>query len=203
MICPNDGTEMHPVRIVAHYGQPIVVDQCEHCGGIWFDRSELFQARQGEAERIELLDANALGTPSLAESSKLLCPRDRTAMRHFTDSHFPQDIILVRCFSCYGIWLNRGMFTQYQRFRHDRMQPKAMSTEDTALEQSITQLVASHQSGQASRTIERLARFLSTPLNGYASPSPSYSHGRSLPEHAFSAGLNILMVVLRMLILRH
>lgn len=194
---------MHPVRIVAHYSQPIVIDQCEKCGGIWFDEMELFRARQGEAERIELLEDDALRNPSLCESSELLCPRDQTAMRRFTDSHFPQDLVLVRCFSCYGIWLNRGMFAGYQRFRQERMSSKEKSGHYTELEQSINQLIASHQSGGASKTMERLGRFLSTPVNGYASLSPSYSNSRYSPEGAVSAGLTILVAVLRALILKH
>ena len=202
MICPNDRTEMYPVRIVAHYGEPIVVDQCENCGGIWLDESELFRARQGEAEKIELLDANALGTLSLCESSKLLCPRDQTTMRRFTDRHFPQELILVRCLSCYGIWLNRGMFAKYQRFRQERMSPRERSAQDKELEERINQLVDSHQSGGASKTIEQLGKFLSTPVNGYAAVPSSYLGSRSLPNDAVGAGLSILMAVLRTLILR-
>lgn len=127
MICPNDGTEMNPVRMVARYSQPIVVHECKNSGGIWFDEWELFRARQGEAERIGLLDADALRTPSLAESSELLCPRDQTAMRRSTNRYLPQNIIQVRCFSCYGVWVNRDMFTQYERSGQGRMNPKERS----------------------------------------------------------------------------
>lgn len=50
MICPNDGAEMYQVKITGHYSQPIILYQCERCGGIWFGQFELFRTKQGEAE---------------------------------------------------------------------------------------------------------------------------------------------------------
>ena len=76
MFCPNENIEMHQVRIESHYGQPIILEQCNKCGGIWFDESELFRAKQGEAEEIELLDSEILRNPSKIEKSVLICPRD-------------------------------------------------------------------------------------------------------------------------------
>ena len=144
MLCPNDSTEMHQVTIVSHYGGPIFVDQCEKCGGIWFDESELFRAKQGEAEKIEALNTEMLRTPSTIENSTLICPRDQTAMNRFTDKHFPQDIVLVRCPSCHGIWINRGMFTKYQQFRQ-KLMPKKKSPQDEILEKSIAPLIVSYK----------------------------------------------------------
>ena len=67
MICPNDNIEMHQVRIESYYGQPIFLEQCENCGGIWFDESELYRAKQGEANKIELLDPEIAQIESLFE----------------------------------------------------------------------------------------------------------------------------------------
>jgi Zn-finger nucleic acid-binding protein len=140
MLCPNDNTEMRRVRIASHYGGPIFVDQCESCGGIWFDESNLFRAKQGEAEKIEALNIEMLRTPSAIENSTLFCPRDQGAMQRFTDKYFPQDIVLVRCPSCRGIWLNRGTFTKYQQFRQ-KLMPKKKSPQEERLEKSIAALV--------------------------------------------------------------
>lgn len=202
MICPNDRTIMHQVRIVAHYGEPIVVDQCDDCGGVWFDESELSWARQGEADKIELLDPDALSVPSLCDTSKLLCPRDQTTMRRFTDRHFPQDLVLVRCLSCYGIWLNRGVFAKYQRFRQERMSASEMRGQDKKLEERINQLVDAHQSGESSRTMKQLGEFLSTPVDRHTAVPSLYPGSRSLSGDAVGVGLTILMAVLRALILR-
>ncbi len=165
MICPNDGTEIHRVKIVAHYGKPITVDQCQTCGGIWFDEAELFRAKQGEADRIEMLDADIIRAPSMIHKSELLCPRDRAVMVQFVDRYFPQDIILVRCRLCRGIWLNRGVFTKYQRFRQGLLQ---RSQEKSAAEKrraEIKKLVQSYESGRTTGTLRKLGEFLSTPID--------------------------------------
>jgi len=154
---------MYQVQIIAHYGEPIIVDQCEKCGGIWFDESELFRAKQEEAEKMEVLNTGILRTPSTIEHPNLICPRDETAMYRFTDKYFPKDIVLVRCPSCHGIWLNRGIFTEYQRFRQELMRAKK-SPQDEKLKESIAQLVASYESGHSTGTLRRLGEFLSTPI---------------------------------------
>jgi Zn-finger nucleic acid-binding protein len=165
MICPNDESEMHHVKIVAHYGQPIIVDQCQRCGGIWFDEAELFRAKQGEADRIEMLDADIIRAPSMIEKSELLCPRDRAVMLQFVDRYFPQDIILVYCRSCRGIWLNRGGFTKYQRFRQGLLQRSQQRSAADKRRAEIKKLVQSYESGRTTETLRKLGEFLSTPID--------------------------------------
>jgi Zn-finger nucleic acid-binding protein len=170
MLCPNDNAEMRQVKIVSHYDVPIIVDQCEKCGGIWFDESELFRAKQGEAEKIEMLDTEILRTPSAIENSTLFCPRDQAAMDRFTDKYLPQDIVLVRCPSCQGIWLNRGIFTKYQQFRQELMRTKKKSTQDKKMKENIAQWEVGYKSGRSTGTLRRLGEFLSTPIgSGYSS----------------------------------
>jgi len=156
---------MHHVKIVAHYGQPIVVDQCHRCGGIWFDEAELFRARQGEADRIEMLDAYIARAPSMIEESELLCPRDRAMMLQFVDRYFPQDIILVHCRLCSGIWLNRGEFTKYQRFRRGLLQRSQEKSAADKRRAEIKKLVQSYESGRTTGTLSKLGEFLSTPVD--------------------------------------
>jgi Zn-finger nucleic acid-binding protein len=156
---------MHPVRIVAHYGQPIIVDQCQICGGIWFDEAELFRAKQGEAARIEMLDADIIRAPSMIEKSELLCPRDRAVMLQFVDRYFPQDIILVYCRLCRGFWLNRGGFTKYQRFRQGLLQRGQEKSAADKRRAEIKKLVQSYESGRTTETLRKLGEFLSTPID--------------------------------------
>ena len=163
MLCPNDNSQMRQVKIVSHYGGPIFVDQCERCGGIWLDESELFRAKQGEAEKIEALNTEMLLTPSTIENSTLFCPRDQGAMHRFTDKYFPQHIVLVRCPSCHGIWLNRGTFTKYQQFRQ-KLMPKKKSPEDERLEKSIAPLVVAFKY-ECERSNEAERRDVDTALN--------------------------------------
>jgi Zn-finger nucleic acid-binding protein len=196
MLCPNDRVEMHQTKIVGHYGEPIIVDQCEKCGGIWFDESELFRARQGEAERIEMLDTGILRTPSAIEHPDLICPRDEAVMYRFTDKYFPKDIVLARCPSCYGIWLNRGTFTKYQEFRQGLMQAKK-SPQDDKLKESLARLVASHEGGGSSGTLKRLGEFLSTPIDSAHTPDVG-----DTTDVGGTAGLalSVLLTILRLVL---
>jgi Zn-finger nucleic acid-binding protein len=202
MICPNDSTEMHQVKITSHYGQPIVVDQCGECGGIWFDESELLRAKQGEAEKIESLDSELLRSPSNIENPTLVCPRDQMVLFHFTDKYFPEDIILMRCPSCSGIWLNRGQFTKYQRYRQELKQSQETGTEDKELQERVNQLIESHQAGSTSGVMNKLGNFLSMPLEEYASLPPDSTQRVPAVENAFNVALNILMTILRVFVLR-
>jgi Zn-finger nucleic acid-binding protein len=163
MLCPNDNAEMRQVKIESHYGGPIFVDQCESCGGIWFDESNLFRAKQGEAEKIEALNIEMLRTSSVIENSPLFCPRDQGAMQLFTDKYFPQDIVLVRCLSCHGIWLNRGTFTKYQQFRQ-KLMPKKKSPADERLGKAIAQLTVAYNY-ECERSNEAERRDVETALN--------------------------------------
>jgi Zn-finger nucleic acid-binding protein len=193
MLCPNDRTQTHQVKIVGHYGEPIIVDQCEQCGGIWFDESELFRAKQGDAERIESLDTGILRTLSTIEHPDLICPRDEATMQRFTDRYFPQDIVLMRCPSCHGIWLNRGIFTKYQQFRQGLMRVKK-SPQDEKLKESIAQLTASYESGRSTGTLSKLGEFLSTPVDsGHAPHVPNTVDDDNIGGSA----LGILFTILR------
>jgi Zn-finger nucleic acid-binding protein len=202
MICPNENIEMHLVKIESHYGTPILLDQCEKCGGIWFDQSELYRARQGEAEKIELLDPEILATPSSIESTKLFCPRDRTELIRFTDKYFPQGIIIERCPVCDGFWLNRGEFTKYQKARQELQHSKEITAADAKLSEELQRILAAHQSGSTVDTLARLDNFLSTPVDNLTL-RPEESTG-STPEevHALDIALSVLTAVLNALITR-
>ena len=202
MICPNDKIEMKQVKIISHYGQPIDLEQCEKCGGIWFDEAELYRAKQGEAKKIEILNTDILRNPSVIENSTLICPRDHTILQRFTDRYFPQDIILERCQLCNGIWLNRGIFTKYQNFRQELKHNKENSLADKKLEENIRQLIESHRSGRSTDTLERLGKFLSTPVDGDTLTSADTTQRSALTENAVSVALNIIMTILRVFIFK-
>jgi Zn-finger nucleic acid-binding protein len=165
MNCPNENTEMHQVEVHSHYGQPILLEQCDKCGGIWFDESELYRVKLGEAEKIEGFNSELLQTSSEIKNSKLLCPRDRAELFQFKDKNFPQGIILVRCPVCNGFWLNKGEFAKYQKARRELMRPKEQSAEDKKLEENINQLLELHRSGKSNDTLKKLTQFLNTPID--------------------------------------
>jgi Zn-finger nucleic acid-binding protein len=192
-LCPNDRTEMHQVRIVAHYGEPMIVDQCEECGGIWFDESELSRAKQGEAEKIEVLNTATLRSPSTIDHPSLICPTDDSAMHRFTNKYFPEDIVLARCLSCHAIWLNRGVFTKYQQFRQELMRAKK-SPQDEKLKENIAQLVASYEGGHSTGTLSKPGEFLSTPVDSGYTPHVPITVDN---DNTGGSALSILLTILR------
>ena len=202
MICPNDNIEMHQVTIKSHYGQPIILEQCKGCGGIWFDESELFSAKQGEAEKIELLDSQILGAPSRIEKSVLLCPRDQSRLSRFKDRYFPKGIILERCPSCGGIWLNRGDFTRFQKVRQELQHPEEKTPADKKVEDEIKRILELHRTEGTDGTLAKLGRFLSTPMD--RNTLLPLELDETQPEAGKSTNLilDVLMLVLRALVLR-
>jgi Zn-finger nucleic acid-binding protein len=202
MKCPNDNTEMYQVKIEGHYGQPILLEQCKECGGIWFDEMELFSARCGEAQKIEVFDSKSLWTPTNIEKQILRCPLDESELFRFKDRYFLRGIILERCPSCNGIWLNRGDFTKFQRARQELKRPKERGSEDKKLEEDIKRMLSVHHAEATSNTLEKLGRFLSMPIDRATLLPLEYSENQMEQGKTGSSILDVLMLVLMALIRR-
>lgn len=197
MLCPNENIEMHQVKIESHYGQPIILEQCRKCGGIWFDESELFRAKQGEAEKIESMNTEILRTPSMIEKSVLFCPRDNSELYRFDDQYFPRGILLERCPSCKGIWLNRGDFTRFQEIRRELQGERGRSKDDEKIKEEIENILALHQEGGSSETLQNIGRFLSTPLDRTSLRPLENTENQPEVENTVNIALNVLALILR------
>ena len=202
MICPNDHIEMRQVKIQSHYGQPIFLEQCEGCGGIWFDEAELYRAKQGEAKKIELLDTQSLWTPSPVKSTRHICPKDHIELYRFPDKYFPEGIIVERCPVCSGFWLNRGEFTKYQKARQELLRPKEKSPEDIKLEEDIQKLLEAHKGGSADDTLGKLARFLSTPIDENSLLNSESVQQSPAMGNTLNIVLNVLITIFRAFVFR-
>ena len=202
VICPNEKTEMRQVKTESHYGQTIMLEQCTTCGGLWFDKSELYRTRQGEAEKVELLESEILRVSSRIESTVLLCPRDGERLVRFSDRFFPKGVILERCPACEGFWLNRGEFTNYQRVRQERQRPKEAGAADRKLEERIEHILAAHRSGRESDGLTRIANFLSTPIDRQTLRPLESGPGTVRAEGAAGLVMNVLMTLLNAFLLR-
>jgi len=200
MKCPNDNTEMYQVKIEGHYGQPILLKQCKECGGIWFDEMELFSARHGEAEKIEVFDSKGLWTPTNIEKRILRCPLDQSELFRFKDRYFLKGIILERCPSCNGIWLNRGGFTKFQQARQELKRPKEGSSKDKRLEEDIKRILSVHHAEAASNTLEKLGRFLSMPIDRATLLPLEHSENQLEQVKTGNLILDVLMLILMALI---
>ena len=202
MICPNENSEMRQVKVESHYGQAVILDQCPECGGIWFDKSELYMAKPGEADKIELLDVDILQNPSAIEKSELICPRDRGKLVRFTDPYFPKDIIIVRCPICEGLWLNRGEFVKYQNFRQSKWKPREITPEEEKLEQDLKAMLAAHNNGDNTELLGKLGNFLSTPIDSQTWQPLEPNKFSQKEGVTFNLIINILNMILSRFMLR-
>ena len=202
MFCPNEKAVMRQVGVPSHYGQQVIIDQCEGCGGIWFDAFELFKVKLGEAEGIESIDSDRLRVPSAIDNPTLLCPRDRTALVQYKDPNFPRELILTRCPQCQGFWLNRGEFTTYQETRREMMRPREKTLEDEKLGEDVKRMLQSRIDSGTTEALGRLGAFLSSP--GHEPVSSPFGASREAAEEGktLDTVLNVLMVLLRLFILR-
>jgi Zn-finger nucleic acid-binding protein len=202
MICPNDHAEMHQVKIIANYGQPLFLDQCEVCGGIWFDESELYRAKQGEAGKIDSLDEAILILNSAVENHDHNCPKDGAILSRFNDKNFPANLIVERCPVCDGFWLNRGIFKAYQLARQELLKPKEPNPGDKKLQAEVEKILADHRNQGSDDVLHRLGKFLITPVDT-KTLLPLGSNDDSLePANSLGVVLNVLTTLLRLFVFR-
>jgi hypothetical protein len=116
MNCPNCKT---PLKLVGYEG--IGVETCEACGGEWLDAPELAKilalrkVKFTEKERQEVAEATTIMGVRLASVDRnLVCPKCGAT----TDPvNYGGDtgIIIDRCTSCGGIWLDKDELEKVQQ----------------------------------------------------------------------------------------
>lgn len=136
--CPNDDGVLRRVSALSRLGQTIAIDQCDRCGGIWFDRFELFQVDEKEAVRLDSVDSQTLSYP-IGEHKQPLCPKCGQPLTVFRDPNIPANIQILICSGCEGLWLNHGALAGYADFRaqdHPAPDPKLAAQYEQMLNDS-------------------------------------------------------------------
>ncbi len=105
--CPECRRLMRDVSARARTGYLLALDQCGECGGVWFDRWELFPLDNQEVMRLDPIDTGRLHEPVEARPVGD-CPRCEVQLREFRDANLPPDAEVARCYVCEGMWLQRG-----------------------------------------------------------------------------------------------
>jgi len=96
MECPRCDGKLSPLRGAAN----VVVDYCDHCDGVWFDKGE-FADFYNMFGPVPFLDEGA----DLQQG--VICPRCTTRMVEV--SYPPHDGVRVDiCRGCEGLWLDKG-----------------------------------------------------------------------------------------------
>lgn len=128
---------MHEVTARARSGYLLALDQCGSCGGIWFDRWELFPLDNREVARLDGLDAGKLMSARPARDGPGTCPRCAIALRPFHDPVLPPDARIARCAVCEGMWLQRG---ELARVKPPARAPLAPAAAIPASDQAVVAL---------------------------------------------------------------
>jgi len=104
MICLNCGTEMMYNSVITKHGN-ISYDGCDKCGSLWLGAGELDKLAFQVDGSIEYCSKEK---DDQADSRALMCPRcDDSNLERVRFLGYP-DIILHRCDSCGGFWLDGG-----------------------------------------------------------------------------------------------
>lgn len=117
LVCPECGGALHEVFAEANYGRVLLLEQCRGCGGVWFDRFELYFVTGSSLKELEAMDRATFAAKPPDEAGKGLCPKCEKPLAIFTDPNLPKDALIERCKGCSGLWLNRGEIGKYAAHR--------------------------------------------------------------------------------------
>jgi len=129
MKCPDCQNKLESIDC-----KGIVVDECVSCKGRWFDRGELRKAKDKEDDDIRWLDFDPFGKDieRLSVPSKgKKCPKCLKTMSSL--KYRASGIIIDKCSSCEGVWLDHGEFEKIIKYLEHIMLTKPASeyTKDT------------------------------------------------------------------------
>ena len=113
LICPNCNGHLKETYAEAHYGRVLLLEQCERCGGVWFDHWELYLLTEAEARRLDEVNEESLLSHHPHPQGSNVCPKCKIKLDPFIDPTLPKDSQIMRCKCCGGLWLNCGELIKY------------------------------------------------------------------------------------------
>ncbi|MBI5893980.1 MAG: zf-TFIIB domain-containing protein [Deltaproteobacteria bacterium] len=161
LTCPECAIPFKEVYAEANYGRVLLLDQCQNCGGIWFDRWELYFLKDNEGERLDPVDNAKFLTPVSFKKGTRLCPNCNIALESFKDPNLPKDANIERCKSCSGLWLNRGELAKYKNHRKAIVEKQKPLSSDIA----ISSALASESDKEKWARLQSLGSALSTKVS--------------------------------------
>jgi Zn-finger nucleic acid-binding protein len=115
MDCPKCLGRLQEVEVGEMENKSVMIDQCQLCGGIWFDKGELAKVLQLKVKFVETPEEfeNDL-KGSVLDRKVATCPRCKKEMFKISA---PNDdrIKMDYCLDCDGAWLDPGELAVIQR----------------------------------------------------------------------------------------
>lgn len=120
--CPLCHAEMAQFTSQSHYGLPIEFDRCPRCGGVWFDKWELWYLADLASITLPQEKATLEGQflERLAPNNQILCPRCQVKLLSLTDPVIPGYIQIWRCPSCQGNFLEKTALFKYHEYQSSK-----------------------------------------------------------------------------------
>lgn len=159
MNCPNCLNSMNNIQVTSRYGNSLFLDQCPHCGGLWFDSMEMYMVKNDVSDLIDKVDASKLVADTTIKE-RMLCPKDGIELAVFSDVNFPSSIKVESCKQCGGFFFNRGEFHEFSDER-EKILARNSQPADEKLAAQIEGLLRLDSSAAAYNSIGNLGKFLS------------------------------------------
>jgi Zn-finger nucleic acid-binding protein len=202
--CPACATAMREIRATSTYGTPVLIEQCDRCGGLWFDDLEIYRIKMGEEHVFDGVDTEKLCAKTIFTEGNLRCPNDDSFLKQFKDPYFPVSLHIDNCHTCGGFWLNRGEFVEFQQRREDIIKKNtpavpAVSDEDRKFNEQMRQLLASQSDTDHTDVLANFSEFLSTPINPMTNRPLDMASGTSRQANmAIDVAYGIVNIILRL-----
>jgi Zn-finger nucleic acid-binding protein len=160
---------MKKVYTKIKWGKLIRLNQCPSCGGIWFDKWELYPITKQEAKKINKANVRKLRKVTPIISTVVSCPKCHLKLTVFKDPNLPSQLQIDRCNKCGGLWLNRGELQEYKKMQEKKTKK---AKESFKIKKSIK---AQLKLQKSSDTLFRIGDFLSTHISTISlTPIKSY-----------------------------
>lgn len=95
----------------------IAIHECVGCHGRWFDRQELFKAKDNTDDDLCWLDFDPFDRQAdkfVRPSEKKTCPRCQKIMDSL--AYAESGVVINRCQQCQGVWVHHGEFEKIIRY---------------------------------------------------------------------------------------
>lgn len=96
-----------------------LIDICEKCNGVWFDRDELRKAKDNTDDSLRWLDFDLfeekVGKYHTSSSEKD-CPVD--SIKILQQKYDKSNVLVETCPKCQGVWLDKNEFEKIIRYLH-------------------------------------------------------------------------------------
>lgn len=142
MKCPSCKGEL---RRIDNYG--IALDECAHCGGVWFDALELKKAIDSTDNALRWIDFDLFDKEDgkFARSADTeTCPHCGTAMARL--AYRESGAAIHACDACKGVWLGQGELSKMIDWLEDLIARKSLAQYEHDAAQQFSEIFSGPKS---------------------------------------------------------